>query len=183
MSTPENNDVAQDELLRLATAAHYLSTYCLHDHHDICRLECKTCKAPCRCACHGSSASAGEPPTRERGAITHRTSADADREYEFYADPANREPVGPPVRRHYRPFSDLVRKVDEQPEDPKPGSAPPAEVYGWGVWHRDDEEWIGFGATNGLAAELIPQGPGYEHLVLQPVVVHITVIAEDETDG
>lgn len=33
-------------------AGHYVSTYCLHDLHADCRLTCKTCKAPCRCACH-----------------------------------------------------------------------------------------------------------------------------------
>lgn len=33
-------------------AAHYLSTYCLHDAHDQCRLTCKLCDAPCRCVCH-----------------------------------------------------------------------------------------------------------------------------------
>jgi hypothetical protein len=45
-----------DKLLR-ATALHgdehrYLSTYCLHDNHDACRLRCKTCDASCVCDCH-----------------------------------------------------------------------------------------------------------------------------------
>ena len=31
---------------------HYTSTYCQHEAHDACRLVCKTCEAPCRCACH-----------------------------------------------------------------------------------------------------------------------------------
>jgi hypothetical protein len=31
---------------------HYTSTYCQHGAHDACRLVCKTCEAPCRCACH-----------------------------------------------------------------------------------------------------------------------------------
>lgn len=30
----------------------YLSTYCWHDDCPNCRLECKTCQAPCRCRCH-----------------------------------------------------------------------------------------------------------------------------------
>lgn len=30
----------------------YLSTYCLHGKHSDCRLTCKTCAAPCICACH-----------------------------------------------------------------------------------------------------------------------------------
>lgn len=30
----------------------YLSTYCWHENHGDCRLECKTCKRPCRCECH-----------------------------------------------------------------------------------------------------------------------------------
>jgi hypothetical protein len=31
---------------------HYFSTYCIHDLHQDCRLTCKTCRAPCLCACH-----------------------------------------------------------------------------------------------------------------------------------
>lgn len=30
----------------------YTSTYCLHEMHADCRLLCKICAAPCRCACH-----------------------------------------------------------------------------------------------------------------------------------
>ena len=36
-----------------AIASHYISTACIHDNHDGCRLECKTCAKPCRCSCHG----------------------------------------------------------------------------------------------------------------------------------
>lgn len=43
----------------LALAAHYFSTYCLHDLHGECRLRCKTCLAHCRCACHQPSGSPG----------------------------------------------------------------------------------------------------------------------------
>lgn len=39
----------------LAGAAHYFSTYCLHDRHDECRVTCKFCPAPCRCSCHGGA--------------------------------------------------------------------------------------------------------------------------------
>lgn len=52
-------------------------------------------------------------------------------------------------------------------------------IGGWGVWHADDEEWIGFGATNGIAAELIPVGPDYEHLSLRPVFVYIEEAGDD----
>jgi hypothetical protein len=45
----------------------------------------------------------------------------------------------------------------------------PDTAHGWGVWHSGDREWIGFGATNAIAAELIPEGPGYAHLQLRPV--------------
>lgn len=31
---------------------HYTSTYCIHDHHDQCRLTCKICADPCKCHCH-----------------------------------------------------------------------------------------------------------------------------------
>jgi cytochrome c556 len=44
---------AVDDAL-LAALAHYTSTYCIHDDHEHCRLTCKTCGAPCRCACHAS---------------------------------------------------------------------------------------------------------------------------------
>lgn len=30
----------------------YLSTYCVHGQHEMCRLSCKVCKAPCLCECH-----------------------------------------------------------------------------------------------------------------------------------
>jgi hypothetical protein len=46
-------------------------------------------------------------------------------------------------------------------------------IHGWGVWHSEDREWIGFAATNGLAAEMVPDGPDYEHLFLRPAVAHI----------
>lgn len=44
----------------LALASHYLSTYCIHEAHDQCRLTCKTCDAPCRCSCHGTEGMTGE---------------------------------------------------------------------------------------------------------------------------
>lgn len=31
---------------------YYVSTYCLHELHDDCRLACKHCGAPCLCPCH-----------------------------------------------------------------------------------------------------------------------------------
>jgi hypothetical protein len=31
---------------------HYYSTYCIHQHHDNCRLTCKVCASRCRCSCH-----------------------------------------------------------------------------------------------------------------------------------
>ena len=30
----------------------YIATACIHDHHEMCRLECKYCATACRCACH-----------------------------------------------------------------------------------------------------------------------------------
>lgn len=30
----------------------YISTYCIHELHDACRLTCKHCAAPCLCECH-----------------------------------------------------------------------------------------------------------------------------------
>jgi Family of unknown function (DUF5662) len=32
--------------------AHYVSTACMHEHHDRCRRRCKWCDSACRCACH-----------------------------------------------------------------------------------------------------------------------------------
>jgi hypothetical protein len=51
-------------------------------------------------------------------------------------------------------------------------------VHGWGVWHAEDEEWIGFGASSGLAAEMVPEG--YDHLALRPVLARIEVAADGE---
>lgn len=31
---------------------HYFSTYCIHGHHDDCRLTCKVCGEQCLCECH-----------------------------------------------------------------------------------------------------------------------------------
>jgi hypothetical protein len=44
-------NTAIDELTR-TRYPHYYSTYCIHDLHDDCRLDCKTCQEPCRCICH-----------------------------------------------------------------------------------------------------------------------------------
>jgi len=30
----------------------YLSTFCLHGEHLVCRIVCKMCAAPCVCSCH-----------------------------------------------------------------------------------------------------------------------------------
>jgi hypothetical protein len=32
----------------------YVSTACIHELHDRCRLTCKFCEAICRCPCHGA---------------------------------------------------------------------------------------------------------------------------------
>jgi hypothetical protein len=56
-------------------------------------------------------------------------------------------------------------------------------VYGWGVWHSEDKAWVGFGATNGVAAELIPEGPGYGHLWLRPGVAHIVADVQEDSEG
>lgn len=47
-------DMGGGDVLAMAQAMHYLSTYCLHGNHDDCRLTCKTCEQPCRCPCHQS---------------------------------------------------------------------------------------------------------------------------------
>lgn len=38
-----------------AHLGHYVSSYCIHEDHENCRLTCKTCKDPCRCHCHGGT--------------------------------------------------------------------------------------------------------------------------------
>lgn len=50
-----------------------------------------------------------EPPTLD---------SSPDELNEYYADPANQEPQGPPVRRkrHHRPFSELTKKLDQHPD-------------------------------------------------------------------
>jgi hypothetical protein len=41
----------------------YLSTACVHELHDRCRLQCKFCEADCACGCHvGSVSSMTETP-------------------------------------------------------------------------------------------------------------------------
>jgi hypothetical protein len=49
-----------DPVLAMAQAAHYFSTYCLHDDHEHCRLTCKTCGQSCRCPCHRGLDTGGE---------------------------------------------------------------------------------------------------------------------------
>ena len=39
---------------------HYVSTYCMHEQHDDCRLTCKICHAPCLCYCHNVTPSGGD---------------------------------------------------------------------------------------------------------------------------
>ena len=48
-------NVHGDELMQLATAVHYVSTYCIHGLHETCRNRCMHCQKPCRCDCHNSS--------------------------------------------------------------------------------------------------------------------------------
>lgn len=43
----------------------YLSTYCWHENHGDCRLECKTCARPCRCECHAPRQGLETPPERQ----------------------------------------------------------------------------------------------------------------------
>jgi hypothetical protein len=45
----EFRDIGAVEYTRLG---HYVSTYCIHDDHEHCRLTCKTCGVGCRCSCH-----------------------------------------------------------------------------------------------------------------------------------
>ncbi len=41
------------EIYELAEPTHlYMSTACMHDIHDKCRLTCKYCGVPCTCNCH-----------------------------------------------------------------------------------------------------------------------------------
>lgn len=47
-SAMEQDDAAVADAL----ASHYVSTYCMHDVHESCRLTCKFCTALCRCSCH-----------------------------------------------------------------------------------------------------------------------------------
>jgi excisionase family DNA binding protein len=54
LDMPEGISLGADQggtrsVTRRAAHAHYVSTYCIHDNHDACRLTCKTCGAPCRC--------------------------------------------------------------------------------------------------------------------------------------
>lgn len=43
--------MSEQEILHM-----YVSTYCQHQKHTDCRLECKTCKAACLCPCHDRKA-------------------------------------------------------------------------------------------------------------------------------
>ena len=45
-------DVGMDQREFAEEEHEYVSTACQHDLHDRCRLTCKFCSAPCRCACH-----------------------------------------------------------------------------------------------------------------------------------
>jgi hypothetical protein len=40
---------------RLDRDHHYLSTACLHGMHTGCRIQCKFCRAVCRCKCHSAA--------------------------------------------------------------------------------------------------------------------------------
>jgi hypothetical protein len=80
---------------------------------------------------------------------------------------------GSEPERSHRPGRAAPSPADgsELADDEGGTAAGRRQLAGWGVWHADDEEWIGFGVTSGLAAEMIPDD--YEHLVLRPVVVRI----------
>jgi hypothetical protein len=53
------------EAVSLALRAHYFSTACAHMKHELCKLACKYCGAPCRCVCHRSA------PVEESSAPVH----------------------------------------------------------------------------------------------------------------
>lgn len=75
MTEPHETDAVEHTRL-----GHYLSTYCLHDRHDDCRLVCKVCEAPCRCACHSTDRPA---MGSEHDAVVDRNAVEA----EFYVCP------------------------------------------------------------------------------------------------
>lgn len=90
-------------------------------------------------------------------------------------------PTTPPVEARFVPPScaacgrphKLVRKfnggdpIEFWQDDCTCASGP---LSGWGVWHTEDEEWIGWGATR----MVIPDGPLYGHLQLRPARARIS---------
>lgn len=39
-------------LRKLGWTPHYTSTYCMHENHAECKIDCKTCHKKCLCDCH-----------------------------------------------------------------------------------------------------------------------------------
>lgn len=54
-------------------------------------------------------------------------------------------------------------------------------IPGWGVWHADDEEWIGWAASRKLATNLIPDSPEYEHLKIREATALIVDVDQETT--
>jgi hypothetical protein len=48
------------EFVALAQRVHYLSTACIHEHHDECKGTCKFCDSNCRCKCHANTEETGQ---------------------------------------------------------------------------------------------------------------------------
>lgn len=62
--------------------------------------------------------------------------------------------------------------LQDRPELREPQHEPDhLEQDGWGVWHADDGEWLGFSTDIGIVAEMVPED--YDHLQIYPVTVTI----------
>lgn len=78
----EFRDVGAAEYTRLG---HYVSTYCIHDDHEHCRLTCKTCGVNCRCSCHTDDPIMGSEHDRvvdRNAAETHRPPCECGHDYD-----------------------------------------------------------------------------------------------------
>lgn len=75
----------------------------------------------------------------------------------------------------------LVTSVVEVADDT--GSADGWQVVepipGWGVWHAEDEEWIGWGATRVIAAEIVPYPAAAEWLHVKRTLIAINEVPDD----
>jgi hypothetical protein len=104
----DKGDKPMADYLPLAQRVHYLSTACIHAHHDECKNTCKFCDRDCRCPCHESD------QTTEENTMTSTEPNQPDEDPGVPDQPPDTGPL---------PDEDQSERPERRPQ-PQPGGVP-----------------------------------------------------------